>query len=165
MAWFQRRWQSGVSLRRSLYVLILLCWALPLAVILFTSGRISSATVRTRVEDTIQNSVHWAMTGMEEKLLQAMTDSRSATYDHTLRTLYESYQVEGDLLSLYDTTTHYLNGKYGYNSAFDAVYVLYPQAGDMVFYSFGGSLQDKGRALQEFKLIVQQPALSLSGEF
>ncbi len=123
-----------VSLSWRLVTIVLLCWVLPVLLILGAVGAYSYSQVKQQIADTItvsaQNAANMVKTGME----RVFSDSRAASYDPTIRTAFSAYQDDGDKVTLYDTLIDYLTRQYRYNDVFTTTMLFFRDDPDSIYY-------------------------------
>lgn len=117
--------KKGLSLKKGLLIIIILCWILPIAGIIAYSAYSISHNVQGRIEDTIVTSVDTALNQTVDTLKGAMDASRALSYDKTVENAYKDYLSNNDAVLLYDTVTDYLLQKYGYDDRFNATFLFF----------------------------------------
>lgn len=146
--------ERALPLKWSLYVMIVICWVLPLSATLAISGLQIERNSRIRIEDTILSSASHAVSILEERFDETMADSRTASYDGKLREAYERYLAGEDTVALYDDTYSYLMTQYAHNSLFRAVYLIYSDLPEIQVHSFNRTLKDRVGAENSFEAAV-----------
>jgi len=127
--------KKGLSLKRGLLIIIIMCWILPLAGIISYSAYSISHNVQGRIEDTIVTSVDTALEQTVDTLRGAMDASRALSYDETVENAYKDYQKSDDEILLYDTVTNYLLQKYGYDNRFNATFIFFTDNPNRLYYT------------------------------
>ncbi len=138
-------------LKRSMYLVILLCWVLPLTATLFVSSYLTQRTTQARIENTIRTSADHGVSILEERFSEAMDDSRAVSYDGVVAQAYSQYLEDGDPVSLYDATSSYLSTKFSHNSLFETVCLIYAREPDMPVYVFNRDLQGVAGMARDFE--------------
>ncbi len=130
----QKKPTRAVSLKWRLVTIVLLCWVLPVLLILAVVGAYSYSQVERQIADTItvsaQNAANMVKAGMES----ALSDSRAASYDPTIRSAYAAYQNDQDKVALYDTLIDYLTRQYRYNEMFTTTMLFFYNEPDNIYY-------------------------------
>lgn len=147
----QKPVRKAPPLKQSMYVVILLCWVLPLIATLTISSYLTQKNTRARVEDTIRSSAEHGASILEERFREAMDDSRAVSYDGTISQAYNQYLSDGDQISLYGATSNYLSNQFAHNSLFEAVWLIYPEAPNMPVYVFNRDLQGAAGMARDFE--------------
>ncbi len=124
----------AVSLKWRLVTIVLLCWVLPVLLILAVVGAYSYSQVKQQIADTITVSAQNAATMVRAGLENALSDSRAASYDPTIRSAYAAYQNDGDKVVLYDTLIDYLTRQYRYNDMFTTTMLFFLDEPDSIYY-------------------------------
>ena len=146
------------SLRSKLFGVILLCWMVPVMVLIGLTvlfvGREYQRTAKSILETDAASALQ------QTKLLfsQAFDDSKEVTYDGVILSAYQSYQSNGNIASLYRTATDYLSQKYSRNESLNGVYIGFWADPSIVPYtSARGSVN--GRLSSSFPREIRQELL------
>lgn len=123
-----------VSLKWRLVTIVLLCWVLPVLLILAVVGAYSYSQVKQQIADTITASAQNAAAMVRAGLENALSDSRAASYDPTIRNAYAAYQNDKDKVVLYDTLIDYLTRQYRYNDMFTTTILFFLNEPDNIYY-------------------------------
>lgn len=158
-----KRAKKGLSLQASLYILILLCWVLPLvgSIVLFNTQL--EQNTRRQVAATIESSAESAVNVVAERIETMMFDSRAASYEGSMRSAYLTYQRTGNAAALYRACNKYMQNTYGDNVSYDATFLLFPEDADLTVYVPYRMLADKSGVMQEFHRDAAQHVLSAAG--
>ena len=123
-----------VSLKWRLISIMLVCWVLPVLLILAVMGAYLYAQVKQQIADTITSSAQSAANMTAAGLQTALNDSRAASYDPTIRSAYIAYLANEEDVQLYDNTTSYLTRQYRYNDNFITTLLFFCDRPDQVYY-------------------------------
>lgn len=140
-----------IPLKRGMYLMIAVCWIVPLLTVLAISSSMTETSTRTRVEDTIRSSAFHCGSILEEHFAEAMEDSRAVSYDGIIWDAYSQFLEDRDRVALYDKSFTYLNNKYVHSNLFEAVYFIYPGDVDMSIYVFNRENRDRATAGRIFE--------------
>lgn len=144
--------KKGLSLKWGLLAIMVLCWIVPIAVILLYSNYAISNNVQGRIQDTITTSVNIAFQDIKTNLNRAMDASRDSSYNNTIKTAYEKYTNDKDGVALYDSVTEYLLMQYGYDSSFNATFLFFPSGPDKICYANNRTNPEgEFRSLQKYR--------------
>lgn len=130
----QKTHKRAVSLKWRLVTIVLLCWVLPVILILGVVGAYSYSQVKGQIADTITTSAKNAANMVKAGIQNAFAESRAVSYDPTIRTAYAAYQNSGDKVALYDTLIDYLTREYRYNDMFTTTMLFFRNDPDNIYY-------------------------------
>ncbi len=160
----QKTLRRPVSLSWRLVTIVLLCWVLPVLLILGAVGAYSYSQVKQQIADTItvsaQNAANMVKAGMEN----ALSDSRAASYDPTIRTAFAAYQGNGDKVALYDTLIDYLTRQYRYNDMFTTTMLFFRDEPDSVYYINNIANANAYGLVRQYVATVHDTVQSLSND-
>ncbi len=160
----QKTLRRPVSLSWRLVTIVLLCWVLPVLLILGAVGAYSYSQVKQQIADTItvsaQNASNMVKAGMEN----ALSDSRAASYDPTIRTAFAAYQGNGDKVALYDTLIDYLTRQYRYNDMFTTTMLFFRDEPDSVYYINNIANANAYGLVRQYVATVHDTVQSLSND-
>ena len=150
-------------LKQSMYVVILLCWVLPLIATLLISSYLTQKNTRARIEDTIRSSADHGVSILEERFREAMEDSRAVSYDGVIAQAYGQYLSDRDSVTLYGTASNYLSNQFAHNGLFEAIWLIYPEVPNMPVYVFNRDLQGTAGLARDFEEGAREQILECSG--
>ena len=96
------------SLKSGLLTLILVCWLVPIVIVLTVAGAFFERTYSQNMEQEIDFSAQKAMDQVQTRLEEAIASSKSVSYDGIVRQAYQNYTANGDRTELYQQTNDYL---------------------------------------------------------
>lgn len=110
--------KQTLSLRRQMVLMILLCWLLPVLMVLFTMGWYLFASFGRGARDTMAKQFETNLQMCADRVDSAAEASRLASYDPTIRTAWKTYEANQSYADLYRETQAFLNRQYGSDSRF-----------------------------------------------
>ena len=120
----QMKKQPG-SLRTKLLRIILLCWVLPIAIILTVAGILLRSNYERNLRGQLETDAGYVLR-QEELLLNAVFESSKAvSYDGAVRSAYRDYLQHGDRTALYRGVSEYLSQTFSRDERFQAVFVSF----------------------------------------
>ena len=120
----QMKKQPG-SLRTKLLRIILLCWVLPIAIILTVAGILLRSNYERNLRGQLETDAGYVLR-QEELLLNAVFESSKAvSYDGAVRSAYRDYLQRGDRTALYRGVSEYLSQTFSRDERFQAVFVSF----------------------------------------
>ncbi|MBR3586712.1 MAG: histidine kinase [Oscillospiraceae bacterium] len=113
------------SLRTKLLRIILLCWVLPIAIILTVAGILLRSNYERNLRGQLETDAGYVLR-QEELLLNAVFESSKAvSYDGAVRSAYRDYLQHGDRTALYRGVSEYLSQTFSRDERFQAVFVSF----------------------------------------
>ena len=113
------------SLRTKLLRIILLCWVLPIAIILTVAGILLRSNYERNLRSQLETDAGYVLR-QEELLLDAVFESSKAvSYDGAVRSAYRDYLQNGDRTALYRGVSEYLSQSFSRDERFQAVFVSF----------------------------------------
>ena len=113
------------SLRTKLLRIILLCWVLPIAIILTVAGILLRSNYERNLRGQLETDAGYVLR-QEERLLNAVFESSKAvSYDGAVRSAYRDYLQHGDRTALYRGVSEYLSQTFSRDERFQAVFVSF----------------------------------------
>ena len=113
------------SLRTKLLRIILLCWVLPIAIILTVAGILLRSNYERNLRSQLETDAGYVLR-QEELLLDAVFESSKAvSYDGAVRSAYRDYLQNGDRTALYRGVSEYLSQTFARDERFQAVFVSF----------------------------------------
>ncbi len=147
------------SLRSKLLTVILLCWIVPVMVLMGLTVLFVGREYRRTARSILETDAAGALRQTELLFSQAFEDSKAVTYDGVILSAYRAYQESGDIAGLYRTATDYLSQKYARNDSLSGVFIGFWEDNSIVPYSSArGSVN--GRLTSSFPREVRQSLLS-----
>jgi sensor histidine kinase YesM len=146
---------SPHSLRSKLLTVILLCWVVPVMVLIALTVLFLGREYRRTARSILETDAAGALRQTELLFSQAFNASKEVTYDGVILSAYRAYQDSKDASSLYRTATDYLAQKYSRDESLKGVCILFRENGTIVPYtSAKGSVS--GRLSSSFPREVRQ---------
>ncbi len=150
--------RSPRSLRSKLLTIILLCWVVPVMVLIALTVLFVGREYRRTAKSILETDAAGALQQTKLLFSQAFDDSKEVTYDGVVLAAYRAYQADGDIAILYRTVTDYLSQKFSRNESLSGVYIGFWEDTTIVPYtSARGSVN--GRLSSSFPREVRQALL------
>ena len=106
-------------------LIILLCWVLPIAIILTVAGILLRSNYERNLRGQLETDAGYVLR-QEELLLNAVFESSKAvSYDGAVRSAYRDYLQHGDRTALYRGVSEYLSQTFSRDERFQAVFVSF----------------------------------------
>ena len=117
--------KRNISLKLALLATIVICWLVPIIIIMTLGGFLFGDNYRRGVEQEITASAEYALRQVQVQLENAIKDSKTLSYDGVVRSAYRSYQQSGDSAALYRSVNDYLNQKFSWSESYKAVFISF----------------------------------------
>ena len=114
-----------ISLKLGLMTTIVICWLVPILIIVVLGGILFGDNYRRSVEQEIAASADYALRQVQVQLSDAIKDSKTISYDGIVRSVYRSYRQNGDSAALYRSINDYLNQKFSRADNYKAVFISF----------------------------------------
>ena len=106
------------SLREKLVGMTLICWVLPIMIIVTLAALLLNANYERNLRSQLETDAVYALQRVEEKLNSVIESSKAVSYDGVVRAAYREYQQDGDSVALYRKVNEYLNQIYSREEVF-----------------------------------------------
>lgn len=113
--------KTRFSLRMGLLTTIVICWLVPIIIVVTLAGVLFGRSYRQSVQQEIDASAQNALQQVQMQLENAIRDSKAVSYDGIIRSAYRSYQSDKDRAELYRSTNDYLNQNFSRENQYKAV--------------------------------------------
>ncbi len=156
------RTPGKISLKWSLICIIVVCWILPIFIITAVTGYYISHNINNQIAGTIttsaNNSVHIAVNRMDS----AISSSRYASYNPTIKDAYSSFNQTKDISALYDQITAFLSQQYKYDDKFLITTLYFCNEPDNIYYTFNEAYNATYFGVREYRDYVHEMVQELS---
>ena len=117
--------QKKISLQSGLQMAILMCWLVPLLIVVLLAGVLLNRGYVNSVQQEINTSAENALALVQMQVEKAVEDSKAVSYDGVVRTAYHTYQQSGDSAALYGEVSNYLSQNFIREEMYRAVFVQF----------------------------------------
>lgn len=114
-----------ISLRSGLVSVILICWLMPIIIIVTLSGILLNNNYRKSIQQEIRVEAENALNQVRKHIEDAIWDSKAVSYDGIIRGAYRSYLQDGDSAQLYRSVSDYLNQNFSRESRYRAAFLRF----------------------------------------
>lgn len=114
-----------ISLKLGLMMTIVICWLVPIIIIVTLAGVLFGDNYRRSVQQEIAASAEYALRQVSLQLEDVVNDSKTMSYDGIVRSAYRSYQQSGDSAALYRSINDYLSQNYSRGDNHKAVFISF----------------------------------------
>ena len=114
-----------ISLKLGLMMTIVICWLVPIIIIVTLAGVLFGDNYRRSVQQEIAASAEYALRQVSLQLEDVVNDSKTMSYDGIVRSAYRSYQQSGDSAALYRSINDYLSQNYSRGDNYKAVFISF----------------------------------------
>ena len=114
-----------ISLQLGLMTTIVICWLVPILIIVTLGGMLFGDNYHRSVRQEIDASADYALRQVHQQLKDAIRDSKTISYDGIVRSAYRSYQQDGDSAALYRSISDYLSLSFSRAESYKAVFISF----------------------------------------
>ena len=114
-----------ISLRTGLSTTILLCWLVPILLLVTLSGVLLGNSYRRSARQEVDDAAQYAVSQVRTALTNAISDSKSVSYDGIIRTAYRSYRESENNVNLYRNVNDYLKENFSRSGSYRSVFVVF----------------------------------------
>lgn len=113
--------KKKISLRMGLLTIIVICWLVPIIIMVTLAGVLFDRSYRQSVQQETDASAQSAQRQVQMQLENAISDSKAVSYDGVIRSAYRSFQADRDQARLYRSTNDYLNQQFARETQYKTV--------------------------------------------
>ena len=113
------------SLRARLVITILICWVVPIVMIVAVAGFLLRLNYENEMARRLETDAGYTLQQLETHLDTAFTDSKAVSYDGIVRAAYRAWQQDGDKAALYRSINGYLAQSFGREERYKAVFISF----------------------------------------
>ena len=150
------------SLKWGLIGIILACWILPIALIGGVTGYYISNNINHQIANTITASANNSVKNAVNQVDSAISASRYASYNQTVRNAYNAYLQSGDDVALYGQVTDFLAKQYKYDDKFLITTLYFCDKPDNVYYTYNETYNATYFGVREYQENVHNLVQKLS---
>ena len=114
-----------ISLRSGLVSAILICWLMPIIIIVTLSGILLNNNYRKSIQQEIHSEAEQALDQVRMHIEDAIWDSKAVSYDGIVRGAYRSFLQDGDSAQLYRSVSDYLSHNFSRESRYRAAFLRF----------------------------------------
>ena len=115
--------QSKISLKFGLTTTIVICWLVPILIVIALGGALFERNNRTRLQQELDSSASYALHQVQLQLEDAISESKTMSYDGIVRSAYRRYQQDGNIAALYRSINDYLSQNFSRSTRYQAVFI------------------------------------------
>ena len=134
-----------ISLRTGLATTMVLCWLVPILLLLATFGILLEETYQRSARQELDGTAQFAMLQLKTELESAINDSKSVSYDGVIRSAYRSYRESRNKIALYHSLNDYLRDNFSRSGTYRAVFLAFWDEQINGVYAYGAG--ESGSAL------------------
>lgn len=128
------RGKAKTPLMWHMILFLIICWILPLTIIVYIMLDVTTGKINEQMERTIVTSLNHAVTLCEKQLAAAVNSSRSASYLPVIKQSYKQYKKDGNGDALYTSVTDFMEQNYRYDESFLSTTLLFTEEPDKTYY-------------------------------
>lgn len=113
------------SLRSGLVSAILICWLMPIVIIVTLSVVLLNNNYRKSIQQEIRTEAENALEQVRMHIEDTIWDSKAVSYDGIIRSAYRGFLQNGDSAQLYRSVSDYLNRNFSRESRYRAAFISF----------------------------------------
>ncbi len=113
--------KGSASLKNSLLTTIVLCWLVPIFIIVAFASVLLEGSYRRSINQEVDASVKNGLRQVQMHLEDVIGDSKAVSYDGVIRNVYRSFQSGKDRAALFRSTNDYLTQNFAREEKYKAV--------------------------------------------
>lgn len=117
--------KKKVSLKLGVTTMIGICWLVPILIVITLAGIMFSNNNRSRIQQELDSNASYALQQVQLQLEDAISDSKTISYDGIVRSAYRSYRQNGDSAALYRSVNDYLSQNFSRSGRYQAVFISF----------------------------------------
>lgn len=156
--------KKQISLKNSVFKVTILYWTIPIIIILILLSFYSNYKIKDAFLDEITITINGSLDITQHSLSYLIQESKRATYDETIETVYNQYEEDDDLIDLYRNTINYLRNAYQYNSYISETVLIYNNVISEVYSVSGFNSQWTGSDSRNFVTDNYEYIMEISDE-
>lgn len=117
--------RKSISLQMGLLMTILICWLVPILIVVTLAGILLNRSYLDSVQQEIHISAENALRLVQMQVEDAVKDSKAVSYDGVVRTAYRGYLQSGDSAALYGEVSDYLSQNFTREDMYQAVFIRF----------------------------------------
>ena len=154
--------ERQISLKWGLIGIVIVCWILPIAIVSGMTGYYISHNINDQVSNTITSSVNNSVNIAVSQMNSAVSSSRYASYNPTIRNAYLDYQQYPDDSVLYDKVTSFLSQQYKYDDKFLITALYFCDRPENIYYTYNEAYNATYFGVREYRENVHDLVQKLS---
>ena len=112
-----------ISLKLGLTTTIVICWLVPIIIVIALGSVLFERNNRTRLQQELDSSATYALYQVQLQLEDAISESKTMSYDGIVRSAYRRYQQDGNVAALYRSVNDYLSQNFSRSTRYQAVFI------------------------------------------
>ncbi|MBQ6365371.1 MAG: histidine kinase [Oscillospiraceae bacterium] len=153
-----KRTDSPMSLHSRLLTAVLLCWILPVLIVIVLAGSLIGNSYERSSQMELKNRAENALEQIGIRFNSVLEASKAVSYDGVVRNSYRLYQRNRDNAALYRTVTEYLNQNFTRDERILAGFISFWE--DVEIRPYVASRGDFGYSAQrEYREQIEQDLL------
>ena len=137
--------KNHISLRTGLLLIIVLCWLVPIIIIVTLAGVLIGNSYEQSARQEMDAAAQYALREVRGDLESAIGDSKAVSYDGVIRSAYRAFQESGNNVLLYRNVSDYLAQNFSRSELYKAVFICFwDEQAKADVYVYGGGNNGSG---------------------
>ncbi len=152
----------NISLKWGLIGIVVACWILPITIVSLVTGYYISNNINDQIKNTINSSAGNSVSTAVNQINSAVSASRYASYNPTIRNAYSDYRQMRDENALYDQVTAFLAQQYKYDDKFLITTLYFCDNPENIYYTYNETYNATYFGVREYRDNVHKMVQNLS---
>ena len=114
-----------ISLRTGMSTVIVLCWLAPILLLVTVFGFLLGESYQRSAQQELNDTAQFALLQLQTELENAVSDSKSVSYDGVIRSAYRSYRESRNKIALYRSANDYLRDNFSRSLNYRSVFLVF----------------------------------------
>lgn len=151
--------KNPLSLRMRLMLTILMCWVLPILIVLSLAGLVVSRNYEKSLHQELDTEAKNALEQVRFRLDLVFESSKAVSYDGVVRNSYRIYERTGDSSTLFKNVNEYINQNFSRDDKIAAIFISFWDLPELM--PFATNRSNLGyRTLKEYREQVEADLLA-----
>ncbi len=126
--------KNGFSLKRTIMLILVLCWIVPVTAIVITTSYFANFKARAQLKETIINSVESAVEVTKNGLLLGVESMRLESFEMEILGAHQAYQNSKNQTSFYESIMNSFAQHYRSNNTFITSMIYFLSDDETIYY-------------------------------
>lgn len=126
--------KNGFSLKRTIMLILVLCWIIPVTVIFITTTYFANYKARAQMKETIINSVESAVEVTKNGLLLGVESMQLESFESEVLSAHQTYTINKDQTYFYESIVGSLAQHYRGNNTFITNMIYFLADNETIYY-------------------------------
>lgn len=154
--------RKGFSLNWGLLGIVVGCWLIPMLLTLAALSYYTARNMQKQFDDTVEASVTNSASTVRRTIRSAVTSSRAASYNTTIRDAYDRYLERGNRELLYKSVDFFLSQQYRYDDNFASAILFFTDEPSTLYYTLNITMDSSYQNITDYQSGAHDAVLGLA---